>query len=95
MLLLQIEITHLQAGIIFGAALGAVIGLIPLILGIVKKNLKIGFLGFIGAIIGNAILGILLSIPIAGICTYLVLKSKNKPVDVDAVNKDIDVRTEN
>ena len=82
-LLLQIEITHLQAGIIFGAVLGAIVGLIPLILGIVKKNLKIGALGFIGSIIGSAILGLLLAIPIAAIFVYLIIKGKNESTDAD------------
>ncbi len=76
MLLLQIEITPIQAGLIFGAALGFVLGLIPLIIGIVKKQPKLGVLGLIGAIIGNTILGLLLSIPIIGICIYLILKKQ-------------------
>lgn len=80
-LLLQIEITHLQAGIIFGAVLGAVVGLIPLILGIIKKNLKVGALGFIGSIIGSAILGLILAIPVAGVAVYLIIKGKGESTD--------------
>ena len=76
MLLLQVKITFMQAGWILGAILGFLLGLIPLILGIVKKKTKLGFLGFIGAIVGNAILGILLSIPIIAFCSYLILKKQ-------------------
>lgn len=77
LLLLQLEITHLQAGVIFGAALGAVVGLIPLVIGIIKKNLKIGILGFIGSIIGSALLGLILAIPVVAISVYLILKNKS------------------
>ena len=82
-LLLQIEITHLQAGIIFGAILGAIVGLIPLIIGIVKKNLKVGALGFVGSILGSAILGLFLAIPIAAVSAYVMLRGKGEPVDAE------------
>jgi len=97
MLLLQIQLTPFQAGVILGAGLGFVLGLIPLILGIIKKKIKIGVLGFIGAIIGNAILGLLLSIPIIGICIYLILKKPltTQPVDVRVVDENpIAVKTD-
>ena len=81
MLLLQIQLSPFQAGVLLGAGLGFILGLIPLILGIVKKKTKIGVLGFIGSIIGNAILGLLLSIPIVGICIYLIL-SKESPQNI-------------
>lgn len=95
MLFLQIQLTPFQAGLILGAILGALIGLIPLIFGVRRKNIGLGVIGFAGSIIGNAFLGILLSIPIAAVCTYLILK-KNEPVDVRAVNeKPIDVKINN
>lgn len=86
LLLLLIEVTSIQAGVIFGAILGALLGLIPLILGIVKKRGKIGVLGFVAAIVGNAILGILLSVPIIVFCVYLILK-KNNPIEALVVNE--------
>ena len=93
LLLLQLEITHLQAGIIFGAVLGAIVGLIPLIFGIIKKNFKIGILGFVGSIIGSAILGLILAIPIAAISVYLILKGKANPNDSGvAVDSSVDVK---
>lgn len=76
MFLLQIKITQIQAGLLFGAVLGFLLGLIPLVLGIIKKKIKIGVLGFISAIVGNAILGLLLSIPIVAFCIYLILKNQ-------------------
>jgi hypothetical protein len=74
--LLQIEISQLQAGILFGAILGAVLGLVPLVLGIIKKKMMYGFLGFIGAVIGNAIMGLLLSVPIIAVCLYFIMRKR-------------------
>ena len=80
MLLLQIKITHLQAGWMLGAILGFLLGLIPLILGIIKRKIKFGILGFIGAIIGNAILGIILSVPIISVCIYLIMRKQTPEI---------------
>lgn len=68
-----------------GGALGLVIGLIPLITGIVKKNFKFGIFGFLGSIVGGAILGLLLAIPVAAIFTWLILKNArgNSELQVD------------
>jgi hypothetical protein len=75
--------------------LGALLGLIPLILGVIRKRTKIGVLGFLAAIIGNALLGILVSIPIIGLCVYLILKQSN-PTEVRVVNENpIDVKIDN
>ena len=72
----QIEITQIQAGDVFGAILGAILGLLPLVLGFMKKKMMLGFLGFIGAVIGNAIMGLLLSIPIIAVVVYLILRKE-------------------
>lgn len=86
MFLLQIEISYFQAGGLFGAILGFLLGLIPLVLGIIRKKIKIGVLGLIGATIGNAILGLLLSIPIVAFCIYLILQ---KPTSEAAAEPEI------
>ena len=73
----QIELTYNEAvtyASLFHAGVGLLLGLIPLILGFIKKKQKYGFIGFLGSIIGGAILGIFLSVPIAAICTWLILK---------------------
>ena len=75
---------YLVYAAMLNAAIGLILGLLPLILGIVKKQRSLGVYGFIGSIFGGAILGILLSIPVVGIFTYLILK-KSKP---EAVNPD-------
>lgn len=96
--LLQIEITQVQAGFLFGSILGAILGIIPLVLGFIKKKLKYGIIGFVGAIIGNAILGLILSIPIISICIYLILKNPTagEPAEGVVVNEDpVDVSINN
>ncbi len=81
--------------ILFGAALGLLLGLIPLILGIVKKRAKLGGIALICSIIGGAISGIYLIIPVIGVFIYLILKSGN-PSDVhDANENTIDVKIDN
>ncbi len=76
MLLLQLKINQYEAGLLFGAILGLVLGLIPLIFGMIKGKKKIGMLGFIGSIVGNAIFGLILSIPVIVISIYLILKKQ-------------------
>ena len=63
---------------LINAAIGLLLGLIPLVLGLKKKQKSLGVYGFISSIFGGAILGFLLSIPIVGIFTYLILK-RSKP----------------
>ena len=70
--------------------LGFLLGTFPLLSGIKTNNRKYGIYGFIGAIIGGAILGIFLSYPIAAFFNWLILKKsvaeENNAAPV--VNKD-------
>lgn len=78
--------------ILVGGAFGLVIGLVPLVTGFIKKNLKYGFFGFVGSLIGGALLGLLLAIPVAAIFTWLILRRPKAPSEVVIVNQDpIDV----
>lgn len=70
---MQIELTPTNI-LLFGIIAGAVFGLIPLIIGLIKKNLKFGTIGFFGSIIGGAIFGIYLAIPVSAVCSYLILR---------------------
>ncbi len=73
----EIKLTTTQAilySALFNAALGLLFGLIPLISGFIKKERSYAVFGFLGSMIGGAILGILLSIPIAAIFTWLILR---------------------
>ncbi len=96
MILLQIELDFYKITLI-GLALGLILGLIPLVLGFIKKKRKYAMFGFLGSLIGSALLGIFLSIPVAAIFTWLILrKSNNEPAEVVVVNETpIDVKVEN
>lgn len=73
----EIKLTTTEAilySALFNAGLGLLFGLVPLILGFIKKERSYAVFGFLGSVIGGAILGILLSIPIAAIFTWLILR---------------------
>ena len=66
-----------MAGVLVGALLmGVVIGLIPLIIGIVKEQRNLGIIGLVSCTVGNLILGLFLSIPIALIFSIIILTKK-------------------
>lgn len=67
--------------ILIGGGLGLMVGLIPLIFGFVKKNLKFGVFGFLGSIIGGALLGLILAIPVAGIFTWLIVRGSKSTAE--------------
>lgn len=61
--------------ILANAVIGFVLGLIPLVFGFIKNQKKLAFFGLIACAAGGAVLGIFLSIPLAGIFTWLIFKS--------------------
>lgn len=70
-----------QYAAIIHAAIGFLLGLIPLIMGIVKKKVKIGVLGLVVGTLGGALLGFLVSIPSMAIFTWLILRDQFVPTD--------------
>ncbi len=99
MILLQIQLDFYKIALI-GAALGFLLGMIPLVLGLIKKERKYAMFGFLGSLIGGALLGIFLSIPVTAIFTWLILRKPNnepiKPNEVVVVNETpIEVKVEN
>ncbi|MEP6946693.1 MAG: hypothetical protein ABJA02_12310 [Acidobacteriota bacterium] len=78
------------------AAIGLVLGLIPLLFGYFNKRLRLGVIGFFTALVGGAILGIFLSIPATIVFTWLVVRKEKAPVEVNIVNSepiDVSVRS--
>ena len=75
--------------ILINVILGFLFGMFPLLSGIKMNNRKFGIYGFIGALIGGAILGVFLSFPIALVLTWLILKkpSATETEDVSAVDE--------
>ncbi len=80
MILLQIELDFYRITMI-GAALGSLLGLIPLVLGLIKKERKYAMFGFLGSLIGGALLGIFLSIPVTAIFTWLILRKPKETIE--------------
>jgi len=68
---------------LINAAIGLVLGLIPLLFGYFNKRLKLGAIGFFSAIVGGALLGIFLSIPATVIFTWLVVRKSKPETGVD------------
>jgi MFS family permease len=62
--------------ILIGAALGALFGLVPLILGIRRDNRRMGLYGFVASIVAGAFAP-LLSIIIVAIFAWLIVKKKD------------------
>lgn len=78
--------------------LGFLFGTFPLLCGIKTNNRKFGVYGFIGAIIGGAILGVFLSFPIAAVFTWMILKKSLAEDNNDAavVNENhVEAETDN
>ncbi len=73
--------------ILLNTGVGLVLGLIPLITGIIKENRKFGLFGLLGSIGGGALLGIYLAIPVAAIFTWLIIRNSKKPGTSATVNQ--------
>lgn len=78
-----IQISSPQAVIyvaVLNAAIGFVLGLIPLLLGYFYKQMRTGILGIIAATVGGSILGIFASIPAAVIFTLLIVRKSKRSI---------------
>ena len=73
---------------IIGAAVGAVFGIVPLLLGIRRGRRRLGIIGFAASIIGGAIAP-LLSIVVVAIFIWLIVK-KNPPAGDDGASPGVD-----
>lgn len=68
------------------AAIGLVLGLIPLLFGYFNHRLKLGLIGFLTALIGGSLLGVFVSVPATIIFTWFVVR-KQKPVSPDTTDR--------
>ena len=59
---------------LIGAGVGAVVGLVPLIAGVIKGKLKLGLLGLLASAVGGSVMSLILSVPIALIFTWLAVR---------------------
>ncbi|MGI8788999.1 MAG: hypothetical protein ACR2HG_14750 [Pyrinomonadaceae bacterium] len=85
MVLLQIELNYYDIALI-GIAVGFLFGLIPLILGLIKKERSYAVYGFFGSLIGGAILGVFLAIPVAAVFTWLIFRKPKSETVPDSAH---------
>lgn len=86
-------ITYTQAYLyvaLINAAVGFVLGLVPLLFGYFSGRLKIGLLGIIIATFGGALLGVFLSVPAMAISTWLIFRDRQKKAQTAASDTDPD-----
>ena len=67
--------------------IGILLGLIPLILGIKKKNRKYGMYGFVGSVIGGVITYII-SIIVVSIFSWLILRNSKADAAINSSETD-------
>jgi hypothetical protein len=75
----EVRLTMSEALLYFalgGAVVGFLLGLVPLIVGIIKKKVKTGVIGLIVSTLGGALLGVFISIPAMAIFTWLILREQ-------------------
>ena len=80
------ELTLTQFALIVGIACGFIFGLIPLILGFVKKNIKFGLIGFVLSILAGSFLSLLGVLPVVAVFIWLILRNP-KPAQFEAANE--------
>lgn len=66
--------------------IGFLLGLIPLIAGIIKRKIRLGVFGLIASTLGGAILGVILSIPAMAVFTWLIVRDRFVAEDVVSDN---------
>lgn len=84
---MRLEITQNTIRLI-GIGAGVLFGLLPLIMGLLKRNRKLGAIGFVSCVIGGAILGIYLAIPLSALFLWLILKKPAAAVSPENVSFD-------
>ena len=87
------DITHMSPrdalifGLMINAGVGLVLGLIPLVAGIVKRRIKYGLLGLVFSVLGSA-LGMIVSALVSTVFTWLILRSSSNAT----ANRTVDQR---
>lgn len=79
--------TQLEMWLVLGLGMGVVVGLIPLILGLIKKKTKLAFQGFVFTILGGAAMGFMTAAPVALFFLWLMFKKGDKSIK-DALTDD-------
>lgn len=59
--------------LVIGAVVGTLCGLVPLIVGLVRNQVVLAVGGFVSCVVGGAVLGLILAIPLAAVFTILIV----------------------
>jgi hypothetical protein len=79
-----IDLTQRQVYIysVISIALSVVIALVPLFFGLSRQQRKYAVIGFVSTIVGGALLGLLLAIPVAAVFSWLIYRSSTAALHV-------------
>jgi hypothetical protein len=84
---MKIELTYLQL-LLIGMGVGLILGLIPLILGLIKGRKKLAIWGLAASIAAGTIQSVLSLITVIVFIWLILRKSaETKPVEIEVVNK--------
>jgi hypothetical protein len=67
---------------VISIALSVLIALVPLFFGLGRQQRKYAVIGFIATIIGGALLGLLLAIPVAAVFSWVIYRSSTAATPV-------------
>ena len=86
---MKIELTYLQL-LLIGMGVGLILGLIPLILGLVKGKKKLGLIGLVASIVAGTIQS-LLSLVTVIVFIWLILRNsaETEPAEAGTVNENL------
>jgi hypothetical protein len=73
-------------GFLVNAGVGFVLGLVPLVAGIIKRRFKYGILGLVCSVIGSA-LGMIVSVLVCTVFTWLIFRQSSEPAITPADDK--------
>jgi hypothetical protein len=73
---------------LINAAIGFVLGLVPLGFGFIRGQRRLGIFGILSATIGGALAGVFLSVPAMAIFTWLVVRRSRPDQPADPAEDD-------
>lgn len=83
---------YILEAMIYGIIAGALVGLIPFFIGKNKNQEKLGLYSLLACALSGAVLGLLLAIPVACVCVFLIYNRENNqiicPSCKEYINKD-------
>ncbi|MDD3192770.1 MAG: hypothetical protein PHE47_02800 [Oscillospiraceae bacterium] len=73
---MSVHYSYIGLALVVGVVLGGLLGLVPLICGLVKKRTGLAISGFFACMVGGIVLGIFLAVPMCILFTVLIFVTK-------------------